>query len=277
MAEISRLYYALGGGLGHAARAAAAAHTLAWRGPVTVLASHPAAPQLPAPENVAWRIVPPEISRDARAIRGWVQAEVNAARPDQFAIDCFPAGILGELSPDLFGGECVHVCRRLRWENYRPLLGTSAPPIRFSKAYACEELHPGQHEYLAGVSAAIEPLALVDPPRAAGGPRALPEGAWLVVHAGSGEEIARLEAYARKLMALEGCPGAPLVIAAPAGESPALADAAPLFPLAARIVCAAGFNTMRQTEAFAAQRRVLPMERRFDDQFWRAARCRDLP
>jgi predicted glycosyltransferase len=48
----------------------------------------------------------------------------------------------------------------------------------------------------------------------------------------------------------------------------------PLFERAERIVTAAGFNVMRQTEPFRAKHRFVPFPRALDDQYTRASRAR---
>ncbi|MEW6126397.1 MAG: hypothetical protein AB1757_04975 [Acidobacteriota bacterium] len=48
--------------------------------------------------------------------------------------------------------------------------------------------------------------------------------------------------------------------------------ASALFPFVHRIITAAGFNAMRQTENYREKHRFLPFARRFDNQFLRAAR-----
>jgi predicted glycosyltransferase len=49
---------------------------------------------------------------------------------------------------------------------------------------------------------------------------------------------------------------------------------ADLYPRAARIISAAGFNVMCETAAWADKHHVVPFWRRFDDQYLRASRRR---
>jgi len=111
---------------------------------------------------------------------------------------------------------------------------------------------------------------------------ALPEVFWLVVHSGPADEIAELLAYARDLRRLENR-NDPIVVVSPI--SPGEIDlgdalhvdvypATRLFARAARIVSACGFNVMRQTFEHRDRHGYLPLPRRFDDQFARAARRR---
>jgi hypothetical protein len=130
---------------------------------------------------------------------------------------------------------------------------------------------------------AREDLALIDPPATA--PLELPpEPYWLVVHSGPAEEVAQLVAYAAEARAIEGV-ALPLVVIA-AQAPPVLPPnttvldvfpATPYFAGAARIFSAAGFNIVRQAALYRAKHVLLPMPRRFDDQFARAARVRVTP
>jgi hypothetical protein len=106
-------------------------------------------------------------------------------------------------------------------------------------------------------------------------------GDWLIVHAGPADEVMELVAYARETAALEGA--APrFVLVSPTAPPGLPADVAhldarpawPLFAGAARIVSAAGFNTVRQAAPYREKHRMLPFPRRYDDQFARAVAAR---
>jgi hypothetical protein len=100
----------------------------------------------------------------------------------------------------------------------------------------------------------------------------------LVVHSGPGEETLDLVAAARELLRADGS-AARLLLASPSLPDGLGADvdhldlfpATGLFADAERIVTAAGFNAVRQTEPYRDRRFLVPYPRRFDDQFARAA------
>jgi rRNA maturation protein Nop10 len=103
---------------------------------------------------------------------------------------------------------------------------------------------------------------------------------WLIVHSGPQSEVAELIAYANDIRAAEASdvalwvasPQAPVNLAA----SVRVLDVFPAdayFAAAQRIFSAAGFNIMRQTAPYRGKQTVLPMPRRFDDQFERARRA----
>ena len=142
-----------------------------------------------------------------------------------------------------------YVARLLRWDAYRAVVPFELPHIETT--YVVEEL---THAPFGNVVPLDLSLPLVE--------EVEEEGYWLVVHSGPEEEVRELVAYAREL-------GAPKQVIV-AGTYPA----AHLFPAAAKIVTAAGFNVMLETEQWRAKHVVVPFARRFDDQFVRASRRR---
>jgi hypothetical protein len=274
------LVYALGGGLGHLVRARAFLHTLGMeRDAAIVTASHHAADPrvLGGIEAIA---IPRELERDPAACRAWIASLLETRRPDVFCVDAFPCGIVGELSgpPLPHAGERWHLARLLRWDEYARF-AVHAP--RFEVTWRLEPLHDGHDAWLAGVSNELRDLDLVDPSESGAPAAGLPDGYWLVVHSGPASEVEELASYAEDLRAAEKS-HAPLVVATaePPDSLPEAAivvspfPATPLFARAAKIVSAAGFNVMRQAAPFRAKHVVMPLPRRFDDQFERARRAR---
>lgn len=279
------LYYALGGGLGHLTRARAVAHTLGLAD-LTLLAASPHAANRRVGGALPVIAAPPALAADRAAWRDWLAALLDRLAPAALYLDAFPVGILGELCDfSLPPGLPVHyLARRLRWAVYGPLLAGQPPTL--TVAHRLEPLEADHERFLRAHARTVAPLALRDPPAA------LPPTAhtaiaaltaagrplWLVVHAGPDDETAELLAYAADLARLEGRDPALAVIApAPLAELPPgvgyldVYPATPLFPLADRIITAAGFNAMRQLAPFRHKHRYLPFPRRYDDQFARAA------
>lgn len=277
------LVYAEGGGLGHLTRVQALLHTLGLREPVTVITSSPAG----ADPRIIGRcdVLAVPFSRDDRAARrAWLARAVSELAPRSIIVDAFPAGLAGELDAAVVGEvPCDHVARLLRWDVYRRLV--PAEPVRFRRTHVLEDLDPAHAAHLAATSGALLPLELVDPPDDAppvrwpgagdGRPR------WLVAHSGPAAEVDELVAYASELASVEQVVP-DLVVAAPVGAAPRqTADrrvvdrypAWPLFGMADRVITAAGFNVVRQL-ADHRDHVVVPMPRRFDDQFERARRLR---
>ncbi len=275
--------YALGGGLGHVTRTRALLHTLGRDGePVTVLVSSPQALDPRVLGGWPALLAPPQAAASRQALGDWVARSLARLQPQALYVDAFPGGILGELCALKWppGLELLHAARRLRWRVYRRRLAGELPV--FARTYVLEALEEEHRAALAACSAELEDLAereIRDPPAAAAS--ALPAEAWLVVHSGPEAEIRELVAYAAELQKQEGV-AAPLVLVAPVRPPDLPAEVAhldvhpawPLFPSAARIVTACGWNAMRQTAPFQERHHFLPFPRPLDDQFERGARRR---
>ncbi|WP_436531380.1 hypothetical protein [Actinoplanes sp. HUAS TT8] len=254
--------YAQGGGLGHLTRIRAYLHTVHGDTPSVVVTDSPfgADPRVLGPHH---------------SFSGSLPAALREFRPETLVVDAFPAGVNGELSGLALPSSIrtVHLARLLRWEDYRPLMGTT----RFDETWTLEELSDGHRAHLSEISGSVAPLELVDPPAEAGGAH----GAWLIPHTGPPAEIEELIAYARECATLENRHPR-LLVAAPHRPPVGVdnVDVYPVWPLfaeAERVISAAGFNVVRQMLPWRAKHRMLPFPRRWDDQFTRAARARECP
>jgi hypothetical protein len=281
------LYYAAGGGLGHLTRGRALLHTLGIGGPIAFMTASRFAhdPRVTGGAEVV--AIPPSLAHDPAAYRRWLVAEIGRLAPEEIYIDTFPAGILGEFAGFPFPGETRlhHVARLLRWDAYAAL-GASPLPS-FTTTWRVEPLGPAQELALGQASSSMIPLELRDPPHDPLPASLLPDDdpapLWLVVHSEPDEEVAELLAYAHDLAAAERShPRIVLVtLSRPSLTLPSipvldLYPAASLFPHAAMIITGCGFNAMRQTLPYRERHRFIPFPRRYDDQFLRAARRREM-
>ena len=287
------LYYALGGGLGHLTRGRRVLETLGLVEASLVTASaHASDPRVTGGFPVIR--VPTNLERDVEAHRSWLRG----LPCDRLIVDTFPCGIQGELSGldvpmDL-------VARRLRWDEYRRAV--PAPLPRFETVWCVEELEPEQATAVSERCDIWSAMALdtaFGPPasrrltrgRLARAPARQPPRPrrfagldfWLIVHSGPEEEVRELVAYAEELRRVAATqPDRVLVATRSAFALPPgfeAIDAYPvehLFPAATRIISAAGFNVMLETEPWRDKHDVVPFARTFDDQFWRAARRRGV-
>jgi len=273
------LYYALGGGLGHLVRARAFLHTLGLEAEATLFTSSRFADDARVTGGLPVVRVPAALDGDRNGLRALLEETLAETRATRLVVDAFPAGLLGELAgweppPGLV---LWHVARLLRWGRYAADASPRLP--RFDVTFVVEALHDDHRRALEAASVELRPLALVDPPFPPPEPIEGPHV--LVVHSGPDEETLDLVACARELAAAGGR-DTRVVLASPSRpealpESVAWRNAFPatgLFPAAERIVAAAGFNAVRQTEPFRAKRFLVPYPRRFDDPFARAARVR---
>jgi len=179
-------------------------------------------------------------------------ADFNAY--ERIIVDAFPCGVTGELRG--LDVPMDYVARLLKWDDYAAATGAVMP--HFETTYLVE---PVTH---AIDSQRFVELDLSEPPE-----MAEEEDFWLVAHSGDDDEIQHLTGYARELQSIEGI-DAPIVVAR------RTFPLAPLLARAARIVSAAGFNIMLETQAWRQKHHVVPLPRRYDDQFTRAARRRKL-
>lgn len=242
------VYYAVGGGRGHVTRARRVLAALGIEARI-----------------VASSDLPPHLEESIDAHRAWIRA-LGAER---IIADAFPLGIHGELAD--VGVPLDHVARLLRWDDYRREV--AAPLPRFGTTWRVEELSPEHDAALRAASdrvvdlplcADVEPVAIAQPYR-------------IVIHSGPADEVRELIAYAEEMKRLDGSTARIVVAtdcATDGAERVAIDPPSALFAGAERIVSAAGFNVMLETEAWREKHDVVPFGRRFDDQFARAARRR---
>lgn len=246
------VYYAAGGGLGHRTRAGRVLEALG----------------IEEAEVLTSADLPQALERDREAHREWLAERFGTRR---VIVDAFPAGLQGELS-GIEGPSFEYVARLLKWDAYRRAVPHPSP--RFETAYVVEALDPAHAEFVRQTSAEVLDLNLAAPrPRPPASPIAGPYS--ILVHSGPAEEVLELVAYARELGRETVFVATRCDVDLPPGFQLLETDR-PFdhFDLARRIISAAGFNLMLETELWAHKHHVLPLPRRFDDQFLRAARRR---
>jgi hypothetical protein len=275
------LYYALGGGYGHVTRARRVLRALGLDGGAAIVAGSAALADSRNAGGIPTIVVPPELERSVDQHRHWLEMLVREQQVERLLVDTFPAGIHGELSglatPRL---RLDYVGRLLRWDAYAHAV-PAAPP-RFHTAHTVEELTPAHAAFLQANSAEIIPLDLA--PVAAldsvdRGP-SMPEPYSLVVHSGPAAEVLELIDHCRTLRALDGTSERIVVVTGATIDLPNDVErldrfpAVGLFSAARRIVSAAGFNLILESEPWRHKHHVVPFDRRFDDQYLRATRRR---
>jgi len=275
--------YAMGGGLGHLARAQRVLQALGWAGARAAIFT--ASPYAAHASRAGAEVVrvPRRLARSPAAFGAWLKAELGALAPTAVLVDAFPLGILGELAdprllPDV---PLYHVARLLKWQAYRDACAGEmrGTPRSFEASFAVEELAPAHADFLAANSRTFRSMELpfhVEPAREN------PFGkqpVWLVVHSGRAAEVHALLAFAfEQSRAEKVLPHyvvvSPRELELPAGvERIAHARVWELFPHAERIVTACGFNSMLEAAPWRAKHLFLPLQRRFDDQHLRAERA----
>jgi len=288
------LYYALGGGHGHALRGLAVLSRLA--GGWGAAARAPIGGALIAPAAFApWagalgveHLAPPEGDP-----RGWIE---RLPAPDLLLVDVFPRGVTADLLPALGRAPAWLVSRRVRPDFYLHRDVRGAMEAHFERVVWTEA--PAEPLRALGVPQLdLPPVLLGAPPL----PRAearrrlgVPLDHPLVLGIGSGEpeQQARLCRLLGKIATRAGASlrfvSAELAAGAPAGDevahgaiaraAPAAPDvtvvrafpAAALLPAADAVVSAAGYHAFHEATAQGAPAVFVPQQRRFDDQVWRA-------
>lgn len=268
--------YAMGGGHGHAMRAAAVAAALR--------ITRPALPvRLLLPRRLAWlaqalgldaRHPPARCEASPADLRAWVAATLRDFRPRALVVDVFPRGILGELPP------APAPVRILLTRHVRPAFYAHPPVAAAIATYDAVLWTEGP--LLHGIhlrAVPTPPVLLVAPPDLAerGAARdALGVGPderlLLVLGSGSAAEqraaLQALEAHPPggwrlRFVSTDLVPRPPHRIRLfPAGRWLRAADA---------ILSAAGYHAVHEALQAGIPLGLVPQERRVDDQAWRAA------
>jgi hypothetical protein len=260
------LYYALGGGLGHLTRGRRVLETLGLTAQAAFVTASPYAKDPRVTGGIPVIDVPKELEHTPAAHHTWIRGILREHRTERLLVDTFPGGIQGELCGlDI---EMDLVARILRWDEYRRVVPGELPT--FDTTWLAEDAE------VRTTTRRTVPLDLAPAPS----PAIESDDYWLIVHSGPEDEVRELVAYAAELRTLAHNP-APVRVATrtpiPLPPGFALIDEYPasrLYPAAARIITAAGFNTILETAPWRSKHHAVPFARRFDDQYLRAARAR---
>lgn len=264
------LYYALGGGLGHLTRGRRVLEALGLTSDAAIVTASPYASDARVTGGIPVINVPAELEHNVDEHRAWMRG-LDAER---LLVDTFPGGMHGELCGLDMPMDLV--ARSLRWAEYRRAMPGELPS--FDAAWLLEELEPEHDAFVRDNCRRSVPLDLSHPDT---GTTEAAAPYWLIVHSGPEEEVRELIAYTSELRANAASPAERTLVATrcdvPLPEGFEKVDAYPaaaLFARAERIVSAAGFNVMLETERWRDKHDVVPFARRFDDQYRRASRRR---
>ena len=277
-------YYAVGGGLGHLVRARRVLEAMDLAGDAAIVTASPYARDVRIAGGIEVIELPSRLDHDAAAHRAWLRELVRTYRCAHMIADAFPAGIQGELVDLGVPLDCV--ARLLRWDAYTRAIDGLMPRLRTT--WVVEELVPEHAEYLRQHSERVVELDLradAEGTRPDSCTTSLADGSgdayWVIAHSGPASEVMELVDYACDLLDVaRERPARVLVATRCAVELPAgfthvdVHPASRLFAHAGRIISAAGFNVMFETEPWRDKHHVVPFPRRFDDQYLRAARRR---
>ncbi|MBX2955838.1 MAG: hypothetical protein KF846_06760 [Cyclobacteriaceae bacterium] len=264
-----KLFYAMGGGLGHLYRVRTfidQAHLTS----IKVLTNNPLAEKLFSHEEIVF------VEHETpHGLTQQIQSTLNIIPFTELYVDAFPVGLFGEL-PAL-NLRTVYLARRLNWSNYKLLV--KAGQLRFNETLLFEELEEEHLQFVSEVSENISPIDLNYPQADSSRiisreiiPHAKP--VWLIVHSFIREEVESLVRYAKEVARLEKQDPVFVVLSDQQIVEEnvfcyAWFPAQDWFPLASRIFTGGGFNVLKQAVPYAEKITAIPFPRRYDDQAWR--------
>lgn len=292
------LYYAIGGGIGHLARAAKFASYSRWEN-FLILTAYQAQEQTVFEES---KIITVDHSLADKPTDLWafLQELILSKSIGELYLDSFPCGILGELDSAKLNAlpqKCslYYVARWLNWKAYSDKLLQNQ---NFQCAFIVEELPETQKAYIQDCSAEIKEVNL---PLIEGGNSSSKDAVlkllsnqikkdeenWLVLHSRPQQELEKLISYAHELRSMEDI-NSQLFVCTEVKDfqehSTLEIDfihfryfpASDLLSHFDRLISAAGFNSMQEAKLLSIKHHFLPFPRRYDDQFARANRARRL-
>lgn len=270
-------FYVLGGGFGHLTRVSTFIKTYKIKPPFKIITNNPNATRFFKEEEILF-LKRGEIESKEILQKSIIKILNNYSFTD-FYIDVFPTGILGELSASLFSNTKIHLlARRLKWKSYLPYLNQE--PIHFNTVFAFEPLEEKHQKYIdiytdefiqtklnysANSNTEVEKRV-----------EEIKSPVWLIVHSSNQEELELLWQHAQDIALVNQIEPQWIVLSDQTlllpesiwqlqNENPA-----DWFSHADKIFSAAGFNTIQQLIPYALKCEILPFQRRYDDQFWRA-------
>lgn len=282
------VFLAPGSGLGHLVRTGALALEMEReRVPSVILSSSPWAPGFSKITGLCVISLPPS------RWKAEAPAHVKRLKPRLMVLDSFPLGFRGE---DIKGcsRDCatVYLARHLKFQAYRNAIqsqggGGCDPDL---SAIVIEDLADDHRDWLerhTKVRIRLDgrirfPVSRIRAPEVPPTLRDL----WkkgpvhLVVHSGPEHEVRQL--INRAEQSIQAAASGVLAVINPllAGRGePYCYDYFPaslLYPESHRIYTGAGYNAVAEGQRFSDRHRLIPFERRYDDQFWRAG-CINAP
>jgi hypothetical protein len=267
------LYYAVGGGMGHLARASAVLNTLQIpKEAVKVLTASPFASLYF--QDLPILALPAHLSNNPEFYEIWLKQQCRKYNFTEVWVDSFPCGILGELGCLLdLPLKWTYLARILHWGNYQGLVKFSPPFQRIIQLEPLELLH---QEFINTLQVPTENIILKYPEFQSYIENVFSKKDWLIVHSEPQTEVEELLAYAQDQADLENLKPQ-LCLISPIKKTGLdihfkhfdLYPSYPYFEQAGRIFTACGFNSMTQTLPFREKHHYLPFLRRFDNQFLR--------
>jgi hypothetical protein len=273
------IYYAVGGGMGHLTRATAFFYTfnLDYKNFIIIVSSPHAGSVL---KHKNYITAPAEVMCNGALLQQWLVQIADKYNIKNIYLDTFPVGLYGEWNNFPSSGKYRFslISRLLNWDKYFSLIIT---PPKFDVIYKFEELDTEQQTFYKNLSNEIRSETLYYPPEPV--PAEFSEflnfaknPVWLIVHSETAEEVLTLFNYAMDVSQAEMITPTFAIVSQSVPESLHIVTfkfvpAYPCFEKVHKIFTASGFNSMQQTNNYRDKHIFIPFERKFDNQFLRAA------
>ncbi|MEL6562465.1 MAG: hypothetical protein AAFQ94_30120 [Bacteroidota bacterium] len=211
------------------------------------------------------------------ALQEYLAASFQNQYFDNFYVDCFPAGILYELTIDLIHAKQIHyLTRHVKQNSYQ----FNRTTIKFDSCIALEELSADQIRFLRKRNIPINHLQLLKPipnfdliskefRQCVDRPR------WLIVHSNNIDEIGLLVMKANQLAEVASTKPQLFLISDNNSENDDVYwiknEMNPInyFSFADKIFSGAGFNMIHELQEYPEKHVCLPFQRKYDDQQYR--------
>ena len=259
-------FYVFGGGFGHLTRVKKVISQLNLTNDYLIITSNKHAFDLFETANVY--LIELSNIASSKELAGQLSIVFKKVKFQEFYIDVFPQGILGELQETMFNNKPINlISRRLKWNNYKNYLSEN---IQIATSYILEELETEHYNYLNKYSKEIVYLNLESPLAAT---ECKMENFWLIIHSSSKEELVELVEYAREMSKLESKKPKFVICSDQRTnlvDALFISDPKPYLNKASKIFSGAGFNTWHELKPYREKHECIPFNRRFDDQHWRS-------
>jgi hypothetical protein len=276
-----KLYYAMGGGLGHLTRGKALINTLGLLPKDFIVVTNSDYADKVFPDSKIEKLAL-DLYHKPEELKNKIIKLIHDYRIKQFFVDTFPMGMVGELS-EIDEQNCLfyYVARFLKWDVYIRELKTK--PVIFEKTFVVEHLGIFQMEFIKKFSKKHEFLNNLQYPS-----NAKPDEIknilnqfetmpWLIAHSGPFNEVECLYNYALDIAGIKNLNPPFLILTQIKEKLPANTihqldyyPASDFYKFCPFIFTACGFNSMKELTGFESKHYFIPFERRYDDQFWRA-------
>ncbi len=271
------LYYAPGGGLGHLSRAKKIITQFSISEYRVITTSRFAKKIFPEQNLIT---ISQSFSKNVEKLRIKIMDILDGIPLEKIYIDTFPAGISGELNGIIFNKsiEIIYICRLLKWEKYSFKIKSIEG---FHKTLVIEEIDADHLNFVKNYSKKIEKIE-IRPLKPTFNWEELSKkydlsenkNFWIIVHSSNREELESLISYADDIAEIENKKPFFLIITDISINSPHKIinhyPANDFFPYAKKIISGCGFNIMNETENFQIKHRLIPFNRKYDNQFLRA-------